>query len=298
MDSRNIGVVIPVYRRQAELHRALASVAAQTTPPSAIVVVDDGSPDAIRLEAPFDTDPTISLVRLEKNAGAAAARNAGTRQLDTEWVAFLDSDDEWLPHHLATATPLLEHGTSLLVSGFRAHATARTHSTDVVPAFGKNATRQLLRGEHTPFTASSMIALRALIADRGFDEDLRVLEDLDLAIRLSRLGSLRSTGQVSVSKEADRGDRLYSQERDATARRQLLQNWAELFAADRVARRRQHHTVAVREQQSSTIAAGPLTTLSTRCRQAWLQVATRVGIRRARRQQSAAHGARPTTVSR
>jgi glycosyltransferase involved in cell wall biosynthesis len=297
MDSRNIGVVIPVYRRQAELNRALASVNAQTVPASAIVVVDDGSPVPIELEAPFDDDPRVTLVRLPVNLGASGARNAGARLLGTEWVAFLDSDDEWLPHHLATSIPLLDPGVALVVSGFRAHAPTRAHSTDVVPVFGRNPTRQLLRGEHTPLTASSMVTQRALLVEHGFDEGLRVLEDLDLAIRLSTLGLLRSTGQVSVSKEADRSDRLYSRERDAEARRQLLQNWPTLFAADPVAQRRQHHTIAVRQAHSSATKPSAFNALTMWCRRMWLELAARVGIRRARRQEFTAQRARSTTAS-
>jgi glycosyltransferase involved in cell wall biosynthesis len=92
-----VTVVIPAYERAALLPRALASVAAQTRPPAEVVVVDDGSSDdsaavAERLGA--------RVIRHERNRGVSAARNTALEEAAGEWVAFLDTDDEWLPHHL------------------------------------------------------------------------------------------------------------------------------------------------------------------------------------------------------
>jgi len=115
--SDNISVVIPAYNAAGTIGRALDSVIAQTHPAREILVVDDGS-----------TDRTAQVVseyggRVEylyqDNAGPGAARNAGIRAAHGEWIAFLDADDEWLPHRLALQAELLQrdpHGAPRLES--------------------------------------------------------------------------------------------------------------------------------------------------------------------------------------
>ena len=111
----SIAVVIPYYQRTAGLlTRALRSVLAQAGAPVArIVVVDDTSPvDAAgEVAALGDVTVPITVVR-QANAGPAAARNRGLDTLDASIrrVAFLDSDDEWEPEHLARATIALDAG--------------------------------------------------------------------------------------------------------------------------------------------------------------------------------------------
>lgn len=92
-------VVIPAYNRAAELGRSLASVWAQRPNlPAEVIVVDDHSTDDTAAVA---DSLGARVIRHAENRGPAAARNTALRATDCEWVAFLDSDDEWLPHHLA-----------------------------------------------------------------------------------------------------------------------------------------------------------------------------------------------------
>ena len=93
-----VSVVIPTYNRAELLLRALRSVLRAIAPGDEVVVVDDGSTDATRhrlagLEGP------IRYYRTEQR-GAGHARNAGIERASHDWIAFLDSDDEWLPDHL------------------------------------------------------------------------------------------------------------------------------------------------------------------------------------------------------
>jgi glycosyltransferase involved in cell wall biosynthesis len=94
----NVSVVIPTYNRAHLIERTVASVLAQETAPTEIIVVDDGSTDdtARVLAAMGSAVTAISKV----NEGGAAARNAGVAAANTDWIAFLDSDDLWLPDHL------------------------------------------------------------------------------------------------------------------------------------------------------------------------------------------------------
>ena len=100
-------VVLPVYNRANLLGDALRSVLAQTEQDFEIVVVDDGSTDNPSRVVEAIGDPRIEFVRHE-NRGGGAARNTGIDKARGRFVAFLDSDDRFLPHHLATMRRLLE----------------------------------------------------------------------------------------------------------------------------------------------------------------------------------------------
>lgn len=100
MKTRDVGVVIPVYNRARSVVATLDSVARQTLLPARLVVVDDGSTDAIEstmadwLQRQTTLDDVVFL--RQPNQGVAAARNAGAARLaDCRFVAYLDSDDAW-----------------------------------------------------------------------------------------------------------------------------------------------------------------------------------------------------------
>jgi len=93
-----ISVVIPAYNAEAFVARAIESVLAQTLPVAEIVVVDDGSRDATA-DIAERLGGSIRVLR-QSNSGPAAARNHGVRAARSEWIAFLDADDAWLPSKL------------------------------------------------------------------------------------------------------------------------------------------------------------------------------------------------------
>ncbi|HZQ39551.1 MAG TPA: glycosyltransferase family A protein, partial [Rhizomicrobium sp.] len=99
-------VVIPVFNRAEPLRRAIESVRAQTFQDFEIVVVDDGSTDNPRAVVESFADDRIHYWR-QPNAGGGAARNRGIDEARGELVAFLDSDDVFLPHHLESMHALL-----------------------------------------------------------------------------------------------------------------------------------------------------------------------------------------------
>jgi glycosyltransferase involved in cell wall biosynthesis len=115
----DITVIVPAYRAGATIRRALASVAAQTLKPRAVVVVDDGSPDdtsaAAEAMGPRMAGVALRIIRQE-NAGAGAARNRALAEATTRYVAFLDADDEWLPEKLARSMDVMESGDYVLVA--------------------------------------------------------------------------------------------------------------------------------------------------------------------------------------
>lgn len=95
-----VSVVIPTYNRSKELARAIKSVLNQTYQDFEILVVDDGSEEDLRTVCDSFNDQRIKFIRNETHTNANVARNRGIKEAQGEYIAMLDSDDEYLPHHL------------------------------------------------------------------------------------------------------------------------------------------------------------------------------------------------------
>lgn len=179
-----VTVVIPVRDNQSGIDALLRELSGTT-----VIVVDDGSAEPIRA-----TGTDVTLIRFDDNRGPAAARNAGLAAAETEFIAFLDSDTlptaDWLTMLLAhfsdpkvaIVAPRIvgdrtAHGGSLVARYANAHS-----SLDMGPSESPVA----------PGTALAYVPSAAMVLRRsaflGFDEDLRVAEDVDLCWRTHEAG--------------------------------------------------------------------------------------------------------------
>jgi glycosyltransferase involved in cell wall biosynthesis len=111
----SVAAVIPAFNAEASLARAIESALAQTLVPDEIIVVDDGSSDNTKAEAEKFGDK-VRYIRQE-NQGPGQARNTGIEAAKSEWVAFLDSDDEWLTDRLETQIDLVKRNPDLMWLG-------------------------------------------------------------------------------------------------------------------------------------------------------------------------------------
>ena len=113
-----INVIIPTFNRSEELKRALRSVFAQDYPHFDVWVIDDGSTDNTpQVIEEFSTQKNLNYIKTE-NRGVSAARNTGILKSKGEWCAFLDSDDEWLPHKLSRQVEFIRKNPTIpLVHG-------------------------------------------------------------------------------------------------------------------------------------------------------------------------------------
>lgn len=103
-----ISVVIPTYNRADFVGEAIDSVLAQTWPHFELLLVDDGSTDDTQaVLAKYERDPRVRLFRQE-NQGQSVARNNALKEAKGDFIAFLDSDNRWLPHRLARGMEMLE----------------------------------------------------------------------------------------------------------------------------------------------------------------------------------------------
>ncbi|MEJ1968160.1 MAG: glycosyltransferase family 2 protein [Rhizomicrobium sp.] len=182
-------VVIPVFNRAATLGAALRSVLAQTEQDFEIVVVDDGSTDDPMAVVDALGDPRTRCIA-QANRGGGAARNTGIDAAKGAFIAFLDSDDVFLPGHLAALRALLS-GTAN-TAGYARMIVDRGDGRQILKppraiAPGEEMAHYLLcdRG----FVPTITLAVPAALARRvRYHENLREAEDTDFAVRLSLEG--------------------------------------------------------------------------------------------------------------
>jgi len=136
-----VSVILPVYNRAASVARAIDSVLAQTHAPLELIVVDDGSTDGTR-DVLERYGERITLLT-QPHAGAYVARNLALRHARGDLVAFIDSDDVWLPHRLASQVPLMQRAEVGLVFGDALHVPRRRRTCFQVspPRRGRAAAR-------------------------------------------------------------------------------------------------------------------------------------------------------------
>ncbi|MBA4489205.1 glycosyltransferase family 2 protein [Paracoccus sp. S1E-3] len=186
-------IVIPAYNRADKIGRTLASCLAQSDPDFEIVVVDDGSRDDTRAAVEGMGDPRIRYV-WQENAGASAARNRGGAEARGTYVAFLDSDDEFLPGKLAAFRAAIAadagQGGAVWYSPLYFHRGEdnRMVKPDRGIAEGQRVGDYLF-AEDGLMQTSTLVMPRALFGQVGFDPGLRCLEDLDLCLRLEEAGA-------------------------------------------------------------------------------------------------------------
>ncbi len=207
-----ISVIIPTFNRAGFLSRSILSVVQQTLSPAELIIVDDGSTDNTeQVVHDISSNSPVSIVyQYQQNSGAAAARNTGIRSSRHEHIAFLDSDDWWLPGKLEQQYQAMECQPHYLIS----------HTREI---WYRNGKRVNQKKKHDPphgdiFEASlrmCMVGMSTVMAKRTcfstvgfFDEQLPCCEDYDLWLRMScQIPFLRIDAPL-LCKDGGRNDQL------------------------------------------------------------------------------------------
>lgn len=215
-----VSVVIPAYNREKLIGRCLGSILNQTFQDFEIIVVDDCSADkTVEVVNNFTDSRVRTCVKLEKNSGACFARNHGASLARGKYIAFQDSDDEWLPDKLEKQVKYLEeHDYDMVFCGMTRKNPFSGKENYFPPyAFAetKDAQQQLLY-ENCVSTQCILIKKEAFEKVR-FDDAIRKFQDWDFAIRAAKclkMGYLpealvvSEVQQDSISRTVPRYDSL------------------------------------------------------------------------------------------
>ena len=207
-DGSSTSVVIPTYNRWNYLRRALTSVLNQTCPAHEIVVVDDGSDEPLN-DSFKQSFPDVQFLSQE-NKGVASARNLGIHKSSGEWIALLDSDDEWDPTKLEKQMAFLETFPQLraIHTGER---WIRNGNEVTPPAYLEKSSDLLWERSlrHCLICPSSVLIHRSVFETVGlFDEELTVCEDYDFWLRLLLEEDVGLVDEKLVIKHGGHEDQL------------------------------------------------------------------------------------------
>ena len=186
-----ISVVIPTHNRADLIERAAKSVLNQTIKNIELIIISDGSTDGTDsiLEKLRNTDERIRTVSYHPSKGGNAARNIGVEMSSYEYIAFLDDDDEWLPHKLEQQLEVFESDKEigLVYTGFNSIYVDEGVSYLSRPSISGDLSHKILFKNFIGTTSAVMIKKSILKKTGLFDVNLGARQDYDLWIRACQL---------------------------------------------------------------------------------------------------------------
>lgn len=233
-----VSVIIPTRNRGSLIGRAIRSVLAQSLSAWELIIVDDASIDNTMDMVKSFSDDRILYLKMERRVGAAAARNSGIRLARGQYVAFLDSDDEWMSNKLQMQLQIFDKAppsTGLVYCGVVKRS--RAHDKKTHAKMRGNLHRQSLIKNIIGTPSTVLIRREVLTADLMFDERLPARQDTDLWVRITAKYEVDCCAEPLVVKHHDAPDRIG---KNRVARRRGLLRFfrkheQELVAAHRAA---------------------------------------------------------------
>lgn len=205
---KSVSVIIPVFNRVKLITRSINSVMYQTYPVDEIIIIDDGSNDGT-YDLIRKTFPQVILIHQE-NKGVSSARNVGIKKAKSTWIAFLDSDDEWLPEKIEKQMIMLNKNPSYKIchtdeKWIRNHVYVNPMKKH--KKYGGDIYNKCL--PLCVISPSSIIIHKDIFDDVGvFDEDLQVCEDYDFWLRMCSKYSVLYLEKKLVKKYGGHDDQL------------------------------------------------------------------------------------------
>ena len=232
-----ISVILPAFNRAHCIATAIDSVLAQSLTDFELIVVDDGSSDGTGKAAAAGGDPCVRVLTLPQNRGGNAARNAGIRAARAPLIAFLDSDDCYLPDKLAATVAQFDRRPELdvLVDSYRVnYPDGRPEQQRINPpvegAEFVEALYQRWLWKATPaISARADAVLRAGL----FDEEIRRRQDFDFLARAARVAHCGASNQLLWVKSWSPGAISAQPEKFITATIALCQRHPEYVSDPR-----------------------------------------------------------------
>lgn len=255
-------VIVPCFNREDTVEEAVRSVLTQSVNDLEVIAVDDGSEDRTWAVLESIRDPRLRLVR-NPGKGVSAARNYGVSvSTDSNWIAFQDSDDIWLPNKLEQQLAQLEG--SDYVAGYcgmlvkadanpRTRVQARFPDPGLSPLLG-DILPSLVRGS---YLSTQMLVIRRDVFERlgGFDEDLQALVDWELMLRVAQAGPVGFVDQDLVIQRMSENSITRSSDKRLRAQQRILEKHADLIARYPGTLAHHHHRLAGAYRQWGEFAA-------------------------------------------
>lgn len=188
-----VSVIMPTYNRAYIIRRAIHSVLNQTYTNFELIIIDDGSTDNTAEVVKSFNDSRIIYIKHARNLGIASARNTGIGISQGEYIAFLDSDDEWLPNKLREQLIAFEEAPSDVGAIYTQMENIGkgkiTYLHRKTPPEG-NIHKHVLSG--LPIYLTTLMLKRKYLEQAGtFDKGFVFADDWDFCIRLSKICNFR-----------------------------------------------------------------------------------------------------------
>lgn len=202
-----VSVIIPTHNRAASILRAVESVLQQSYENIELIVVDDGSED--QTSAILQGHSGVQIISWDVRRGVSVARNKGVAASTGEWIAFLDSDDEWMPAKLEKQLDLasrervpLVHGEEIWIRNGRRVNPKKKHRK-----YGGDIFERCLK---LCLISPSAVLIRRDVFEEtgGFDEDFPVCEDYDLWLKITSLHRVGFVADPVLIKYGGHSDQL------------------------------------------------------------------------------------------
>ena len=190
-----VSIVIPTYNREQVIGRSIVSVLNQTYPYFELLIVDDGSVDQTKQVVEQISDERIHYIALDKNQGVGHARNIGMQEAKHDFIAFLDSDDEWMPEKLQLQMEKMLNSPERLGAVYCRMDTMsrKTGERHIYPPMSLN--KENMEGQiFNQLLEKNLIGMPTLLIRRecmekvgGFKESLKCLEDYEWILRIAEV---------------------------------------------------------------------------------------------------------------
>lgn len=208
MSKAKISVIIPTYNREETIKRSIASVLNQSYNDFELIIIDDCSTDNTKEIIQSFSDKRIIYKKLDRNMGGNYARNTGIKMAKGDYIAFQDSDDEWLPNKLkAQLKEIEETKADYCFCRFTKYKNNKTAVSPiksfVMPDTEKEMFRLLFNGNQ--ISTQTLLVHKKVFQDLAFDERLPRFQDWDFAIRMaeSKKGTFAEEPLVNIYEQGD-----------------------------------------------------------------------------------------------
>lgn len=201
-----VTVIIPVYNRALLVRAAIESVLRQSFRDFEILVINDGSTDALEEKLKEFKDRRVKCFSYAKNRGAAHARNVGIKKAKSEYIAFLDSDDEWEKDKLLRQLDFMQranNSTAATCTGYTLHRMKTNHKNDIIPTAPDGWLKKMLETCRISPGSTLMVRKEAILKIGFFDEHLKYMEDWDWLLKFLKIYDLGVVPEVLSTINAE-----------------------------------------------------------------------------------------------